>query len=94
MEGRYNGLEAYIDEERALEFHVWVAELELLVGTAKERQVDQASLLYMHTAYNAAMNTNERTRPLGWACCPSLHNATTSASALLPFYLEQDGVLR
>ena len=42
MGDRLVGLEDYIDEERALGFHVWVAELELLVGTAKGRQVDQA----------------------------------------------------
>ena len=31
----------YIDEDRALGFNVWVAELELLVGMAKGRSVDQ-----------------------------------------------------
>lgn len=34
----------YIDEDRALGFHVWVAELELLVGTSRGRHVDQVSL--------------------------------------------------
>ena len=33
--------EVYVDEDRALGFHVWVAELELLVGTTKGRQIDQ-----------------------------------------------------
>lgn len=33
--------EVFVDEEAALGFHVWVAELELLVGTAKGRQIDQ-----------------------------------------------------
>ncbi len=36
--------EVYVDEDRALGFHVWVAELELLVGTTKGRQIDQVSL--------------------------------------------------
>jgi hypothetical protein len=33
--------EVYVDEDRALGFHVWVAELELLVGTARGRDIDQ-----------------------------------------------------
>ncbi len=33
--------EVYVDEDRALGFHVWVAELELLVGTARGRSIDQ-----------------------------------------------------
>ena len=37
--------EVYVDEDRALGFHVWVAELELLVGTSKGRQIDQVKLL-------------------------------------------------
>ena len=37
------GTEVFIDEEAALGFHVWVAELELLVGTARGRLVDQVN---------------------------------------------------
>lgn len=51
-----NGQEAYVDEDRALGFHIWVAELELLVGTAKGRSIDQvrapealASFLVLHS---------------------------------------------
>ena len=33
-----------MDEEEALGFHVWVAELELLVGTSKGRQANQVCL--------------------------------------------------
>lgn len=36
--------EVYVDEDRALGFHIWVAELELLVGTARGRDVDQVNL--------------------------------------------------
>ena len=38
--------EQYIDEDRALGFNVWVAELELLVGMAKGRNIDQASIAF------------------------------------------------
>ena len=61
MGDRLVGLEDYIDEERALGFHVWVAELELLVGTAKGRQVDQAR------------NTNSLLHPWLAALCQNLH---------------------
>ena len=33
--------EVYVDEDRALGFNVWVAELELLVGTSRGRTIDQ-----------------------------------------------------
>jgi len=36
--------EVYVDEDRALGFHVWVAELELLVGTARGRNIDQVGV--------------------------------------------------
>jgi len=35
----------YIDEEDLLSFHVFVAELELLSGTRRDRAIDQVALL-------------------------------------------------
>ena len=46
-----DAMEPYIDEEVALGFHVWVAELELLVGTAKGRRIDQVQLLTCFSHY-------------------------------------------
>ena len=93
MGDRLVGLEDYIDEERALGFHVWVAELELLVGTAKGRQVDQArnihSLLHpwrwamskLHSGVGCAQCTQLNSKVSYCACLCSTNMSAQATSS-------------
>ena len=56
--------EVYVDEDRALGFHVWVAELELLVGTTKGRQIDQVILNFIVFLFRGA-----KCQTLKMLCC-------------------------
>ncbi|KAK9798183.1 hypothetical protein WJX73_010462 [Symbiochloris irregularis] len=55
-------LEGFLDEEDLLGFHVWVAELELLVGTTKSGRVDPVACFELLQKLLVSIDTTERQR--------------------------------